>query len=61
MVYSIISFANLTGPPLAGALIKAAGGSYTYAFVFGGICLSLGTTFLVACRVAKGGYGFAKV
>ncbi|KAF6833116.1 MFS monocarboxylate transporter [Colletotrichum musicola] len=61
MVYSIISFANLTGPPIAGSLIKAGRGEYTYAFVFGGLCLFLGTSFLVACRVAKGGWGLAKV
>ncbi|OLN86143.1 putative transporter MCH4-like protein 7 [Colletotrichum chlorophyti] len=61
MVYSIISFANLTGPPIAGSLIKAGGGSYTYAFMFGGTCLFLGVSFLVACRIAKGGFGLAKV
>jgi hypothetical protein len=61
MVYSIISFANLTGPPIAGALIKAADGRYTYAFIFGGTCLLLGSSFLVGCRVAKGGWGLAKV
>ncbi|KAL0934423.1 MFS monocarboxylate transporter [Colletotrichum truncatum] len=61
MVYSIISFANLTGPPIAGSLIKAGGGRYTFAFVFGGVCLFLGTSFLVACRIAKGGRGLAKV
>lgn len=61
MVYSIVSFANLTGPPLAGALIKIGGGEYTYAFIFGGLCLCLGTSFLIACRIAKGGWGLAKV
>ncbi|KAH8647515.1 major facilitator superfamily domain-containing protein [Ilyonectria robusta] len=39
MVYSIISFANLTGPPLAGALISEGNGVYTYAFAFGGTCI----------------------
>ncbi|KAH9229074.1 hypothetical protein K456DRAFT_1923736 [Colletotrichum gloeosporioides 23] len=61
MVYSIVSFANLTGPPLAGALIKIGRGDYTYAFIFGGLCLCLGTSFLIACRIAKGGWGLAKV
>ncbi|KAK1701647.1 uncharacterized protein BDZ83DRAFT_595973, partial [Colletotrichum acutatum] len=61
MVYTIISFANLTGPPLAGLLIKAGGGQYIYAFIFGGLCLSLGTSFLVASRVTKAGWGLAKV
>jgi MFS family permease len=55
MVFSIVGFANLTGPPLAGALIQKAGGEYKYAFVFAGTCLCLGTTFSVACRIAKGG------
>lgn len=61
MVYSIVSFANLTGPPLAGLLIKAGGGHYKYAFTFGGLCLALGTLFLVASRVSKEGWGLVKV
>ncbi|UQC88971.1 riboflavin transporter MCH5 [Colletotrichum lupini] len=61
MVYTIVSFANLTGPPLAGLLIKAGEGRYVYAFIFGGLCLALGTSFLVASRIAKGGWGLAKV
>lgn len=61
MVYTIVSFANLTGPPLAGLLIKARGGQYIYAFIFGGLCLALGTSFLVASRIAKGGWGLVKV
>ncbi|KAK1487881.1 major facilitator superfamily transporter [Colletotrichum abscissum] len=55
MVYTIISFANLTGPPLAGLLIKAGEGRYIYTFIFRGLCLALGTSFLVASRITKGG------
>lgn len=61
MVYSIISFANLTGPPIAGMLIKQGNGEYKYAFAFGGTCMCLGTLFLIACRVFKGGFGLAKI
>lgn len=55
MIYTIVSFANLTGPPLAGALISRGNGRYMYAFAFGGTCLCLGMGFLIACRIAKGG------
>lgn len=61
MVYSIVSFANLTGPPIAGVLVRAGDGQYTYAFIFGGLCLFMGAVFLTACRVSKGGWGLAKV
>ncbi|KAH7305429.1 major facilitator superfamily transporter, partial [Stachybotrys elegans] len=53
MVYSIVSFANLTGPPIAGALVRLGDGHYTYAFIFGGLCLLMGSLFLTACRVSK--------
>lgn len=55
MVFSIVSFANLTGPPLGGALIAKANGQYHYAFAFVGTCLLLGLSFCIACRIAKGG------
>ena len=54
MVFTIISFAVLTGPPIAGALITAAGGRYFGAQLFCALSLLVGTVFLVAARVVKG-------
>ncbi|PLB44958.1 MFS general substrate transporter [Aspergillus steynii IBT 23096] len=50
MVLSIVAFACLTGPPLAGALIEHKNGSYTYACAWGGTSLILGSGFVVAAR-----------
>lgn len=51
MVFSIISIACLTGPPIAGALIQAGNGSFLYAQIFGGTTVSVGTGVLVLARV----------
>ncbi|CZR57866.1 related to monocarboxylate transporter 4 [Phialocephala subalpina] len=53
MVFSIVSFAVLTGPPIAGQLIQRKGGSYTYAQIFAGVDLIIGCCFLLAARYAK--------
>ncbi|TDZ17984.1 Aspyridones efflux protein apdF [Colletotrichum orbiculare MAFF 240422] len=42
MVFTIVSFASLTGSPVAGAIIGAGGGDYTGAQAFAGTCLLLG-------------------
>ncbi|KAK5992119.1 MFS-type transporter [Cladobotryum mycophilum] len=42
MIFTIISFACLTGPPLAGKLIQIAGGRYIAAQIWGGSCLTVG-------------------
>lgn len=55
MVFSVVGFAVLTGPPLAGALISKGGGSYIYAQIFAGSCMVAGFATLVAARVAKAG------
>ena len=52
---SIISFATLTGTPIAGALISKDNGGYVYAIIFSGVSMFLGGAFLVAARVAKVG------
>lgn len=51
MILSIVAFACLTGPPLAGALIERANGSYTYACAWGGTSLILGSAFAGAARI----------
>lgn len=53
MIFAICSIPNLTGPPLAGRLISAAGGSYIGAQIWGGCCLLIGACLLFAARVAR--------
>ena len=53
MILSIVAFAVLTGPPIAGALIQADGGVYTGAQAFAGACLAIGTSLCAVCRWKK--------
>lgn len=53
MVFSIVSFAVLTGPPIAGQLIQKRGGGYLYAQIFAGVDLFIGCCLLVAARYTK--------
>ncbi|KAH8890493.1 MFS general substrate transporter [Thozetella sp. PMI_491] len=53
MVFTLTSFATLTGPPLAGALITAADGKYYGAQAFAGAALIIGSGFMVAARVVR--------
>lgn len=55
MVFSVVSFACLTGPPLEGGLVQAGGGRYRYAQMFAGTCLVCGCLTLAAARVARTG------
>lgn len=55
MAFSIVSFACLTGPPLAGALISDDNGSYLHAQMWAGTVLLCGSLTLVAARIAKTG------
>ncbi|KAL8928611.1 MAG: hypothetical protein Q9208_001845 [Pyrenodesmia sp. 3 TL-2023] len=55
MIFSIVSFASLTGSPLAGALIQKRNGSYLYAQMFAGSVMFCGCLTLVAARLAKTG------
>ncbi|TQV91266.1 MFS monocarboxylate transporter [Cordyceps javanica] len=57
MVMTVISFASLTGPPLAGVLLAMGDGSYLYIQLFAGLTTMLGTGVLLVARVCK--YGFA--
>ena len=54
MVFTIVSFAVLTGPPIAGAIIRGPGG-YTGAKVFAGSSVAVGCGFLVAAKLVKMG------
>ena len=58
MVFSVVSFACLTGPPLGGALIQEKGGGYLYAQMFAASALTCGCLTLVAARIKKTGLHF---
>lgn len=50
MIFTIVSFAVLTGPPIAGQLIQRKDGGYLYAQVFSGTVMVIGCSFLAASR-----------
>ncbi len=53
MVFTIVSFAVLTGPPIAGQLIQKKGGGYLYAQLFAACSMLVGCCLLCAARFAK--------
>jgi hypothetical protein len=57
---SIVSFACLTGPPLAGALITHSNGNYLSAQIWGGTSFVLGAALLFAARTAKVGFNLVQ-
>ena len=61
MVFSAISFAVLTGPPLGGALIQNENGKYLDAQMWAGSSLISGFLMLVASRVVAKGWGWARI
>ncbi|KAA8893672.1 putative MFS monocarboxylate transporter [Sphaerosporella brunnea] len=56
MVFSIVSFACLTGSPIGGAIIQRQMGKYWGGQVFAGICILVGGCILAAARTAKVGW-----
>lgn len=60
MGFFVVSFAVLTGTPIAGALIAADGGSYLYAQCWAGCSMAIGVCLLIAARVSKTGFVFRK-
>ena len=61
MVFSAISFASLTGPPLGGALIQNGNGRYLDAQMWAGSSLMVGFLMLIASRVVAKGWGMARI
>lgn len=61
MCFSVISFACLTGPPLAGALIQKDGGRYIGAQMYAGSAMMVGCALLMASRVARVGFRIERV
>ncbi|KAJ5789051.1 uncharacterized protein N7518_006062 [Penicillium psychrosexuale] len=55
MIFSIVSVASLTGPPIAGALIDLHGGQYLFAQLFGGTSMMIGCLLLIMARYSKCG------
>ena len=55
MVFSVVSFACLTGSPLGGALIQKRGGGYLYAQMFAASALTCGCLTLLAARLVRTG------
>ncbi|KAK8045179.1 aspyridones efflux protein apdF [Apiospora rasikravindrae] len=53
MVFTIVSFAVLTGNPIAGAIIAASGGGYWGAQTFTGCSLLLGMCLIFCARLAR--------
>ncbi|CZT10606.1 related to monocarboxylate transporter 4 [Rhynchosporium agropyri] len=53
LVFTIVSFAVLTGPPICGQLIQRKNGEYEYAMIFAGSVLMVGGGFLSAARFAR--------
>lgn len=57
MIFTIVGFANLIGPPVSGALIQRLNGEYLGAQIFAGLCCYFGTFFMVVARVKSVGWG----
>lgn len=53
MIFTIVSFATLAGPPIAGAIITASGGKYYGAQAFAGSTLMLSMVLMAAARTVK--------
>jgi hypothetical protein len=55
LMNSVISFATLTGTPIAGALISHDNGGFKYAIIFAASTMFAGSAFLVLARIARVG------
>ncbi|KAF7536593.1 hypothetical protein G7054_g4394 [Neopestalotiopsis clavispora] len=53
MTFTIVSFAVLTGNPIAGAIITAEGGGYVGAQVFTGVSILVGMALIFLARVSR--------
>ena len=55
MIFSVVSFACLTGSPLGGALVERDNGRFLYAQMFAASTLTCGCLTLLAARIRKTG------
>ncbi|KAL3439891.1 hypothetical protein BJX65DRAFT_315317 [Aspergillus insuetus] len=53
MILTIVSFAALTGAPIAGALVERGGGRYLYARVFAAVSTAVGGGLVFGARVVR--------
>jgi predicted MFS family arabinose efflux permease len=53
MVCTVVSFACLSGAPIAGKLLDAMDGSYLAAQIFNGVVMLIGSAFLLASKLAQ--------
>ncbi|RSL96054.1 hypothetical protein CDV31_013613 [Fusarium ambrosium] len=56
MILGIVSFANLTGPAICGAIINKSGGRYLEAEIFAASSILLGAFMALAARISKTGF-----
>jgi MFS family permease len=56
MTFTIVSFAVLTGPPIAGQLVTAKHGEYLYAQVFAATSIATGSICMTFARLARTGF-----
>jgi len=61
MSYLLIAPAVLVSQPIAGALITANDGDFTYLQVFCGLCMFLGGVMFIVARAAHGGSGWRRI
>ena len=55
MGFAITSLGMLVGTPISGAILNKS--SFTWVWVFGGVCTVAGSLCLLGARVTKGGVG----
>ncbi|KAH8817031.1 major facilitator superfamily domain-containing protein [Xylogone sp. PMI_703] len=60
-VFTIVSFACLTGPSIGGQLVQLKNGEYLYAQIFAGISILVSMGFLAAAKMTKSGDVLGKV
>lgn len=56
MAMSILAFAALGGPPIAGKLIDINDGRFLYTQIFGGVATFTGFGLLVGARISETGW-----
>ncbi|KAF6828314.1 MFS monocarboxylate transporter [Colletotrichum plurivorum] len=62
MVFTVISFACLAGPPIGGALVDMAGGNFLYAQMFAGSTMLVGGFLVALAKVKQSGLdGFFRI
>lgn len=52
----VVAFGTLTGLPIAGKILTATGGDYTWLIVFAGLSYALAGFFLIVARILAVGW-----